>query len=180
MEYLVDLNATQAAIRAGYSKRTARAIGAENLSKPIIRKSINEKIEEILENKTDLTLRTIRELERLGFSNISDFLEYDNDGVKIYPSDTVDTRAVSQIKVTEQVLGSKDSEEKETLNRTIEFKLHNKEKALELLSRYLGIYRDLHEHMGKNGGPIELSEFKEKLKEKLTRNADTKSKSDSE
>ena len=33
-EYLVDLNATQAAIRAGYSKRTARQTGAENLSKP--------------------------------------------------------------------------------------------------------------------------------------------------
>ena len=35
-EYMVDLNATQAAIRAGYSKNTARAIGCENLSKPNI------------------------------------------------------------------------------------------------------------------------------------------------
>ncbi|MFA5753528.1 MAG: terminase small subunit, partial [Bacteroidales bacterium] len=33
-EYLIDLNATQAAIRAGYSERTARIIGAENLIKP--------------------------------------------------------------------------------------------------------------------------------------------------
>ena len=35
-EYLKDLNATQAAIRAGYSKSTARQMGAENLSKPVI------------------------------------------------------------------------------------------------------------------------------------------------
>ncbi len=35
-EYLIDLNATQAAIRAGYSPRTARQIGDENLSKPVI------------------------------------------------------------------------------------------------------------------------------------------------
>jgi phage terminase small subunit len=35
-EYLIDLNATQAAIRAGYSEKTARFIGAENLTKPII------------------------------------------------------------------------------------------------------------------------------------------------
>ncbi len=39
-EYLVDLNATQAAIRAGYSKRTARYIGAENLTKPVIAAAI--------------------------------------------------------------------------------------------------------------------------------------------
>jgi phage terminase small subunit len=35
-EYLIDLNATQAAIRAGYSEKTARSTGAENLTKPDI------------------------------------------------------------------------------------------------------------------------------------------------
>ena len=39
-EYLIDLNATQAAIRAGYSQRTARQIGDENLSKPDIRAAV--------------------------------------------------------------------------------------------------------------------------------------------
>jgi phage terminase small subunit len=39
-EYLVDLNATQAAIRAGYSEKTAQVIGSENLSKPIIAEAI--------------------------------------------------------------------------------------------------------------------------------------------
>lgn len=41
-EYLVDLNATQAAIRAGYKAKTARSIGAENLTKPDIQKAIEE------------------------------------------------------------------------------------------------------------------------------------------
>ena len=41
-EYLVDLNATQAAIRAGYSKKTARKIGQENLTKPDIAKEIEK------------------------------------------------------------------------------------------------------------------------------------------
>lgn len=41
-EYLKDLNATQAAIRAGYKEKTAGAIGAENLQKPKIQKAINE------------------------------------------------------------------------------------------------------------------------------------------
>lgn len=45
-EYLIDLNATQAAIRAGYSKKTARAIGNENLMKPDIKKYIDERMAE--------------------------------------------------------------------------------------------------------------------------------------
>lgn len=46
-EYLIDLNATQAAIRAGYSKDTARAIGAENLTKPYIQQAIEERVEQL-------------------------------------------------------------------------------------------------------------------------------------
>ena len=42
-EYLIDLNATQAAIRAGYKKNTARQIGSENLSKPAIAKAISSR-----------------------------------------------------------------------------------------------------------------------------------------
>lgn len=45
-EYLIDLNATQAAIRAGYSKKTAYSIGNENLNKPELKKYIEERMEE--------------------------------------------------------------------------------------------------------------------------------------
>lgn len=45
-EYLIDLNATQAAIRAGYSKRTANRIGTENLSKPVIKEYIDARMAE--------------------------------------------------------------------------------------------------------------------------------------
>lgn len=45
-EYLIDLNATQSAIRAGYSEKTARAIGNENLSKPYIREYIDKRLAE--------------------------------------------------------------------------------------------------------------------------------------
>lgn len=46
-EYMIDLNATQAAIRAGYSEKTANRIGAENLSKPVIQRAIREQQQEI-------------------------------------------------------------------------------------------------------------------------------------
>lgn len=45
-EYLIDLNATQAAIRAGYSKKTANRIGTENLSKPVIKQYIDARMAE--------------------------------------------------------------------------------------------------------------------------------------
>ena len=57
-EYLIDLNATQAAIRAGYSEKTAKSIGQENLTKPDIAKAIQE-AQESLSNKTQLTVDMI-------------------------------------------------------------------------------------------------------------------------
>lgn len=48
-EYIVDFNATQAAIRAGYSKKTARSVGSENLTKP----DIQNKIKELIEDRND-------------------------------------------------------------------------------------------------------------------------------
>lgn len=51
-EYIVDCNATQAAIRAGYSKKTAKQIGQENLTKPDLKKYIDEQLEKIHNKKT--------------------------------------------------------------------------------------------------------------------------------
>lgn len=45
-EYIISLNATQAAIKAGYSKKTARKIAAENLTKPVIQSYISERMEQ--------------------------------------------------------------------------------------------------------------------------------------
>lgn len=51
-EYLIDLNETQAAIRAGYSRKTAHAIGSENLKKPEIKKQIDRRLQEIKSART--------------------------------------------------------------------------------------------------------------------------------
>lgn len=53
-EYLVDLNATQAAIRAGYSEKTAGRIGAENIQKPVIQEAIAERMKMRIE-RTEIT-----------------------------------------------------------------------------------------------------------------------------
>lgn len=64
-EYLVDLNATQAAIRAGYSEKTAKEIGCENLTKPNIQEYIKEamnKRSQKVEIDADYVLRGIKDI----------------------------------------------------------------------------------------------------------------------
>ena len=69
-EYLIDFNATQAAIRAGYSKDTAGAIGAENLKKPQIQQFL-EKYQSDRSEKCGIKFdMIIEELRKIGFADI--------------------------------------------------------------------------------------------------------------
>jgi len=66
-EYLVDLNATQAAIRAGYSEQTARVIGHENLTKPDIQKAITAAREK-QQRRVEITAdRVLEEYAKIAF-----------------------------------------------------------------------------------------------------------------
>lgn len=69
-EYLVDLNATQAAIRAGYSRKTARQIGEQNLSKLDIQSAIT-KAREKRSERTQITVdRVLEEIARIGMGDV--------------------------------------------------------------------------------------------------------------
>jgi len=73
-EYLVDLNATQAAIRAGYSEKTAGVIGLENLGKPLIADAIEEAMKE-RGRRTEITAdRVLKEIERLALFDPADLI----------------------------------------------------------------------------------------------------------
>lgn len=132
-EYLVDLNATQAAIRAGYSEDSARQIASDLLAKHDIQDKISE-LRKILSEQTGITVqRVLNELAKVGFSNIQDFIEPGNtfkDATKI---DADKAAALESIKVivTEWEGGTKTS---------TQFKLYDKISALEKLGRHLGIF----------------------------------------
>lgn len=69
-EYLIDLNATQAAIRAKYSVKTAASIGEENLRKPEIAEAVLQRMKD-REKRTEITQdRVLTELAKIGFSDI--------------------------------------------------------------------------------------------------------------
>jgi phage terminase small subunit len=145
-EYLVDLNATKAAIRAGYSRRTASSIGEENLRKPEIQKEIEKRMDDILEDRAVMTLRVIRELECIAFSDISHYVEFDNGETRLKPLQDMDTRALASVVMDENVI-RKGNDIVKTDNK-LRVKMHDKIKALELLARYLGILNEKNDTPG--------------------------------
>lgn len=75
-EYLVDLNATQAAIRAGYSERTAAAIGAENLTKPEIQSAIAAARGELQQRTTITQDAVLKQLWGVATADPNELIEY--------------------------------------------------------------------------------------------------------
>ncbi|MEE0425188.1 MAG: terminase small subunit [Blautia sp.] len=147
-EYLIDLNATQAAIRAGYSPETAYSIGSENLKKPEIRACIEKAMAERSKRTGVNQDRIIMELAKIGFLNPKDLVNFDEATVKEDAAEE-DLAAIASIRVKR--FPTKDGEGIER-----EIKMHDKTKTLELLGRHLGMFKDKVEVSG-------LEEEKKKL-----------------
>jgi phage terminase small subunit len=134
-EYLVDLNATQAAIRAGYSAKTAKEIGCENLTKPNIRACVDEALAERSKRTGINADRVLMELARLGFVNAVDVININEATVREEASRD-DTAAIASVKV--KTIPTEDGGE--ITER--EIKLYDKTKNLELLGKHLGLFTD--------------------------------------
>lgn len=134
-EYVIDWNATRAAIAAGYSEKTAYSIGQENLKKPEIESHIQE-IQKNLERLAGLSaLRNLLELKKLAFSNIADFKE-DWDTAKDFDELTEDEKAAISEVYTETM--SLSSEEDSGVLKKVKIKLHDKLKAIDMINKMLG------------------------------------------
>ena len=70
-EYIVDFNATQAAIRAGYSEKTAHSIGSENLKKPAIQELISRAIQDRIRRTHITQERVVLELASVAFADMT-------------------------------------------------------------------------------------------------------------
>ena len=133
-EYLVDLNATQAAIRAGYSPASAGSIGYELLKKPDIRARIDKGIAE-QERRTGINAdRVLRELGRIAFVSAPDLVNMDDATLKEGAS-ADDLAAIASVKVKTIPGPMGDGFERE-------IRLADKLKALELIGKHLGMFTD--------------------------------------
>lgn len=159
-EYLVDLNATQAAIRAGYSARTARQIGDENLSKPDVAAAVAAAQAE-RSARTEITAdRVLKELAKIGFSDIRKI--FTPGGNLLSPSDMDEETAasVSAVEVVTRRVPSEDGEgfDVEYIHKV---KAWDKLGALTQIGRHLGMFTDKVYHSG--GVTLVMQDLDDKL-----------------
>ena len=131
-EYLIDLNATQAAIRAGYSRKSSERIGHGLLKKSQVFASV-QKAREKIAGKLEVTAeKIVREYARIAFSDMRRFATWGADSVNLIDSKELtedEARCVSELSQTT----SKDG-------GSIKFKLHDKKGALDSLAKHLGMF----------------------------------------
>ena len=167
-EYLVDLNATQAAVRAGYSEKTARQMGSENLSKPDIQAVIAE--EQLKRStRTEITAdKVLKELALLGFANMEDYIRIGTNGdpyIDLSELTREQAAAISEVAVDDYVDGrGKDAREV----KKVRLKFHDKKGALVEIGKHLGMFVERHELTGKDGGPIEHEDLSGMTNEQLS------------
>ena len=154
-EYMVDFNATQAAIRAGYSEKTANTIGAQNLAKLSIQAEISRRQKD-LQRRTEVTQeRVVKELARIAFANMADYLHVETQ-TRTKDDGTETTYQIVVLSETEDLSTDQRAalaNVKQSVNG-VEIKLHDKIKALELLGRHIGMFNDKLSLSGTDGGPL--------------------------
>lgn len=161
-EYLVDLNATQAAIRAGYSRDTAEQQGCRLLRNVQVGKSVSDAMAERSVRTRVTADRVLTELARIGFGDIRSVVAWrantaetgkeDEDGVP-------ETRSFNEVELIGSDIIDHDAaaaiaEISQTKDGALKVKMHNKVSALQEMGKHLGIAQKL-EHSGPGGLPIQ-------------------------
>jgi len=156
-EYLVDLNASAAARRAGYAARRADAMGHENLRKPEIAAAIAAaKAERSQRTKVDadwLLTRLAQEAE----ADLADLYHSDGSLKSVHEWPDVWRKGlVAGIEVLEEFAGS--GQDRVQIGWVKKVKLADRVKVKELIGRHVdvGAWRERVEHTGTGGGPVQM------------------------
>ncbi len=169
-EFMVDLNATQAAIRAGYSKRRASEIGYQNYRKPQIQTAIDKAREE-QSRRTQITADSVlQELAFTAFLDPAGLFDKDGNLLNIYNMPEDVRRVIAGMDIYQKTT------DEGSLCTTSKIKITDKLKALELLGRHFKMWTDKTEITGKEGKPLivvggpakmDFDEWERKAKERL-------------
>jgi phage terminase small subunit len=146
IEYLRDFCGTKAAIRAGYSKRTAASLATQTLRKPYVAKVVNDAIEARRKRVEVSADRVLSELAKIAFTDLTDIISIARGRVTVRDTNELTPEQRGAIvEVNESLHGMR-------------IKLHDKKGALELLGRHLGLFPNRVEVTGKGGGPVSLTD----------------------
>lgn len=154
-EYLIDLNATQAAIRAGYSAATAYSQGERLLRHVEVQAAVSE-AQKARSERTGITAdRVLAELAKLGFANMADYMKAGSGGDPYLDfSQITRDQAAALTEVTVEDFKDGRGEDARDVRR-VKFKLADKRAALVDIGKHLGMFKDRVELGGPDGGPIE-------------------------
>ena len=157
-EYIIDLNGTQAAIRAGYSPATATQIASDQLSKPNVAASVARAKAQRLQRVNIKQDDVLHEMSLLAMSRIDHYVVSDDGQVELAegaPDGAM--AAVQSIKRKTKIFRDREGI-KTHREYDVELRLWDKPQPLKLTGRHVGLYPDRVEHVGKGGGPIEIAE----------------------
>lgn len=143
-EYLIDLNATQAAIRAGYSEKTANRIGSRLLSYVDIAEAVKVGQAKRLESNELSASRVLEEMRRLAFADLRSFFD-DAGNLKPIRELTAEQGAVlGSVEVVHRNLTSGDKQT-DTIHK---IKTWDKVRALEMLGKHFALLTEQVQHSG--------------------------------
>lgn len=135
-EYMIDLNATQACIRAGYSARTADRIGPELLGKTCVQAALSVRMKK-REERTEITQdRVLREFAKLAFFDPRKLFDADGKPLPIHQLDDDTAAVVAGLDVAS--VGNSDM----GVGEVLKIKLADKKGALDSVARHLGMFND--------------------------------------
>lgn len=164
-EYLTDLNATQAAIRAGYSARSARVTSCRLLAQANIALAIQRRRTQVSE-RLDVTVeRVLKEFARLAFFDPRKLFSEDGRPIPVTDLDDDTAAAIAGLEILEEYEGS--GADRTLIGHTKKYKISDKRGSLDSLARYLGMFVDRHEVSGPDGGPIEVESPRERIASRI-------------
>jgi phage terminase small subunit len=138
LEYLVDMNGTAAAVRAGYSVRTAKEIAYELLRDPSVQAELSKQMARVAERLEMRVEDVVREYVKIARANITDFLSFGPDGVDLKHSSERTPEQLAAIAEVRMFAGGDGK-------KSVALKLHSKTDALLALGRHLGMFVDRHD-----------------------------------
>jgi phage terminase small subunit len=152
-EYLIDLNATQAAVRAGYSERTAYAQGSRLLKDAEVSAAVAAGMQARAERTAITQDRVLEELAVVGFSSVWDY-QIDEDGnVTLDAAARPESiRAVASIKRKRRTIPRDDGDD--IVEVETEIRLWDKPGVLRLAGQHLGMFTEKREVTLSNGGGV--------------------------
>lgn len=158
-EYMVDLDVERAAVAAGYSQSMARSKAYQWVSNSKVKPHVFAAIEgrrKALQAETEVTQeRIIAELAKIGFANMADYMKADEEGD---PHLDFSSLSRDQAAALSEVTVDEFKEGKDKAARTVrrvKFKLADKRQALCDMGKYLGMFTDRVQPVGKDGKPID-------------------------